>query len=140
MASASILALLGSASAMASDSLTSDEKLFWGTYRPIPYVGLRSRATDSPLIGLMWNTPVASGVKNLRHECSYYDNMAKYGWENHDGVGYAKQTIDDAENNVSLTVEWVKPELETDPNHWVLRVSGEDYATPLDYEQGQSDQ
>ena len=30
---------------------------------------------------------------------------------------------------MSLTVEWVKPELDTDPNHWVLRVTGEDFET-----------
>jgi len=24
-------------------------------------------------------------------------------------------------------VQWVKPELETDPNHWVLRVEGETF-------------
>ena len=105
--------------------------MFWGTYRPIPYVGLRSRATDSPLVGLMWNKPQTTGISNIRHECSYYDNMTKYGWEEHDGVSYAKQTIMDGGNGVELTVQWVKPSLLTDPNHWILRVVGQGF-TPAE--------
>jgi hypothetical protein len=41
---------------------TVDEQLFWGTYRPLPYVGLRSRSEDSPLIGLMWYKPSLEGL------------------------------------------------------------------------------
>jgi hypothetical protein len=40
-----------------NDSTTQVDDLFWGTYRPLPYVGLRSRSEDSPLIGLMWYKP-----------------------------------------------------------------------------------
>ena len=58
-----------------------DDKHFWGTYRPIPYVGLRSRSEDSPLIGLMWYKPSnPEGVYDLRHDACYRDNMTKYGW------------------------------------------------------------
>ena len=42
----------------------------------------------------------------------------------HDGESYAKQTIEDPENNANLTVEWVKPDIDSNPNHWVLRVKG----------------
>ena len=128
--------------AYASDSentATQDQKLFWGTYRPIPYVGLRSRATDSPLVGLMWNKPRTNGIQNIRHECSYYDYMSKYGWEEHDGASYAKQTIQDGGNGVELVVQWVKPELETDPNHWILRVAGEGF-TAADAVNGDTDE
>lgn len=76
----------------------------------------------------MWNKPQNSGVSNIRHECSYYDNMAKYGWEEHDGVSYARQTIQDGGNGVQLTVQWVKPEVDSDPNHWILRVAGESFS------------
>ena len=55
--------------------------------------------------------------------------MTKYGWENHDGSSYARQTIQDSGNGVELTVEWVKPEVETDPNHWILRVKGQSFAS-----------
>ena len=53
------LGALGAAQAYATQSSDdgTDETLFWGTYRPIPYVGLRSRAPDSPLLGLMWSKP-----------------------------------------------------------------------------------
>lgn len=75
----------------------------------------------------MWYKPSLheKGLTQIRHECSYYDNMKKFGWEKHDGESYAKQTIEDPENGAKLTVQWVKPEFETDPNHWVLRVDGE---------------
>ena len=54
---------------------TQDEKLFWGTYRSYPYVGLRARSQYSPDIGLMWYKPSlgAKGLEQVRHECSYYD-------------------------------------------------------------------
>ena len=54
-----------------------DEKLFWGTYRPMPYVGLMSRSTDSPLVGLMWYKPSLEGLgmTQIRHMCSYYDQL-----------------------------------------------------------------
>jgi len=51
--------------------------------------------------------------------------MTKFGWEEHNGDSYASQTIDDPENGVRLNVQWVKPDLSADPNHWVLRVEGE---------------
>lgn len=54
--------------------------------------------------------------------------MTKYGWEEHDGSSYAKQTIQDGGNGVQLTVQWVKPEVDTDPNHWILRVEGESWS------------
>lgn len=136
------LAALAIACARAEQSLgaSDDDKLFWGTYRPIPYVGLRSRAADSPLVGLMWNKPQTAGVSKVRHECSYYDAMDKYGWEMHDGVSYAKQTIQDGGNGVKLSVQWVKPDLETDPNHWVLRVEGETYSSDTQSAAGSDDE
>jgi hypothetical protein len=39
-----------------------DDPLFWGTYRPQPYVGLRSRSEDSPLFGLLWYKPSLGGL------------------------------------------------------------------------------
>lgn len=45
-----------------NNSSTVDEELFWGTYRPLPYVGLRSRSADSPLVGLMWYKPSLEGL------------------------------------------------------------------------------
>ena len=81
----SVLLLAAAQVRAAESTATTDDKIFWGTYRPIPYVGLRSRATDSPLLGLMWNKPHNAGVSNVRHECSYYDKITKYGWEDHDG-------------------------------------------------------
>ena len=87
--------------------------MFWGTYRPLPYVGLRSRSPDSPLIGIMWYKPSLSGGKGMsqiRHTCSYYDELTRYGWQKHDGVSYGLQTIEDPQNCATLVTEWVKPD------------------------------
>jgi len=52
----------------------------------------------------MWNKPQTAGVSKIRHECSYYDKLAKYGWEEHDGTSYASQTIQDGGNGIELSV------------------------------------
>ena len=104
--------LLLLASCAAAES-TQDERLYWGTYRPYPYVGLRARSPQSPLVGLMWYKPslYEQGLKQIRHECSYYDNMAEFGWQKHDGEGFASETIVDPENQVKLKARWVKPDI-----------------------------
>lgn len=72
-------------------AVKAQESLFWGTYRPMPYVGLRSRDPDSPLIGLMWYKPSDPvGVQHIRHTASYADNLAKYGWTRHNGESYGE--------------------------------------------------
>jgi mannosyl-oligosaccharide glucosidase len=97
-----------------SKASTVDEQLFWGTYRPFPYVGLRSRSHDSPLVGLMWYKPSLTpgvGMNQIRHTCSYYDQLTKFGWEEHDGLSYGSQTLSDPQNGANLKVQWIKPDL-----------------------------
>lgn len=73
----------------------------------------------------MWYQPSASdSMEQIRHQCLYADNLAKYGWEKHNVESYGRQAISDPANNMNLTVQWVKPDLDTDPNHWILRVEG----------------
>ena len=68
--------------------------------------------------------------------CSYQDEMGKYGWVKHDGKTYGKQLLEDPNNGVDYTVEWLKPgDEESDPNKWVLRVEG----TARDDYTGQND-
>ena len=74
-----------------ASAASQEDQMFWGTYRPLPYVGLRSRSPDSPLFGIMWYKPSLSGGKGMsqiRHTCSYYDELTRYGWQKHDGVSY----------------------------------------------------
>jgi len=40
-------------------------------------------------------------------------------------VGYGLQTIKDPQNGAQLTVEWIKPNIDQDPNEWVLRICAE---------------
>ena len=114
------------------------ETAFWGTYRSYPYVGLRCQSPHSPLVGLMWYQPLyTSSTKTnrpsqaskltsikLRHECNYNDNLQAFGWTKHNGISYAKQNIIDEENQISLMIQWIKPKVDDDPNHWVLRIKG----------------
>jgi len=74
----------------------------------------------------MWYKPSLhdTGLTQIRHECSYYDHMELFGWQKHNGESFAAQDIVDPENNVELNVHWVKPDVDNDPNHWVLRVEG----------------
>jgi hypothetical protein len=121
--------LIAAESAFAA--VTFDDQLFWGTYRPQPYVGLRSRSADSPLVGLMWYKPSleGQGMRQIRHTCTYYDQLTKYGWQEHDGQSFGYQTIDDPQNGAELQVEWIKPEFSTDPDHWILRVTASIFPT-----------
>lgn len=64
-------------------------------------------------------------MTQIRHTCSYYDQLTKYGWQQHDGLSFGLQEINDPQNGAELTVQWVKPELDSDPNHWILRVTTE---------------
>eukprot|EP00249_Psilotum_nudum_P013497 c24364_g2_i3 orf=369-2918(-) len=98
------------------------EDLFWGTYRPNLYLGIRSRTPKSLLAGLMW-LGFNNGVYSLRHTCENSDNLSKYGWLRHDGLAYGRQEIID--QNVSIQTSFVK---KRDPSSgyggdWALRLS-----------------
>ena len=86
----------------------------------------------------MWFKP-SVGTSKLRHNSSYEDNLSRYGWNRHDGRSYGVQEIVDPENQVQLTATWVKPELETDPDHWILRVEGEQLSQDALSEDGDED-
>ncbi|KAJ7532112.1 hypothetical protein O6H91_14G072800 [Diphasiastrum complanatum] len=68
------------------------ESLFWGTYRPHLYFGIRSRTPKSLLAGLMW-LGVKDGRHVLRHVCEDSDNLSQFGWLRHDGSTYGRQEI-----------------------------------------------
>lgn len=75
----------------------------------------------------MWYKPSLEGfgMTQIRHTCSYYDQLTRYGWQEHDGKSYGLQTIEDPLNGAELKVQWLKPDLESDPNHWILRVTAD---------------
>ncbi|CAM9634467.1 unnamed protein product, partial [Choristocarpus tenellus] len=84
--------------------------MMWGTYRPGVYFGFKSRtAPDWVGAGLMWHAGADSSSSPIRHECSEGDGLERYGWLEHDGVGYGSQEIVDTRSEISLKTLMVKP-------------------------------
>jgi mannosyl-oligosaccharide glucosidase len=88
-------------------------QLFWGTYRPGLYFGVKNRS-DRPLeVGLLW-TAVArrghaeSAVESLRYECEQNDEIQPYGWLEHNGRDYGREEIVDRQFDVHLNVSFLQ--------------------------------
>ncbi|KAK3166350.1 hypothetical protein QOZ80_1AG0044680 [Eleusine coracana subsp. coracana] len=81
------------------------ESLYWGTYRPNVYLGIRARNPLSVIAGLMW-----IGLKNgqyfLRHVCQDSDELNTYGWTAHNGRDYGRQMLVD--HGLLLTTSFLK--------------------------------
>lgn len=70
------------------------ESLYWGTYRPHVYLGIRARTPRSLVAGLMW-LGVKDGRYHLRHVCQDSDELSKYGWTHHNGRDFGHQVLVD---------------------------------------------
>ncbi|KAK7319058.1 hypothetical protein RJT34_03770 [Clitoria ternatea] len=81
------------------------ENLYWGTYRPHLYLGIRARTPKSLIAGLMWIV-VKDNKYQLRHVCKHEDELSTYGWTKHNGRDYGHQLLVD--NGITLTTEFIK--------------------------------
>ncbi|PIN15118.1 Glucosidase I [Handroanthus impetiginosus] len=81
------------------------ESLYWGTYRPHVYFGIRGRTPQSLLAGLMW-IGVKDGRYFMRHVCQDSDELKTYGWTHHNGRDYGNQVLVD--QNLKLTTSFLK--------------------------------
>lgn len=43
-------------------------------------------------------------ILQVRHYCSLEDKVEEWGWEEHDGQSYGKQTIIDAQSNLKMVI------------------------------------
>ncbi|KAF8099172.1 hypothetical protein N665_0248s0002 [Sinapis alba] len=81
------------------------ESLYWGTYRPHVYFGVRARTPESLVAGLMW-----LGVKDdmyvMRHFCENSDDLSSFGWREHNGRDFGSQEL--VENDMILETSFVK--------------------------------
>ncbi|CAH8362874.1 unnamed protein product [Eruca vesicaria subsp. sativa] len=81
------------------------ESLYWGTYRPHVYFGVRARTPESLVGGLMW-----LGVKDemyvMRHFCENSDDLGSFGWREHNGRDFGRQEL--VENDMVLETSFVK--------------------------------
>ena len=82
-----------------------NQSMFWGTYRPHLYFGVRSREPQALLFGLAWWD--GRGMSPVRHTTADGESVT-FLWEVHDGRTYGRQTITDRDNGLSLTVYFMK--------------------------------
>ncbi|XP_040849595.1 mannosyl-oligosaccharide glucosidase isoform X2 [Ochotona curzoniae] len=102
--------------------------LFWGTYRPQVYFGMKTRSSQPLLTGLMWAQQGATpGTPKLRHTCEQGDGVGPYGWEFHDGLSFGRQHIQDGA--LRLTTEFVKRPGGQHGGDWSWRVTVEPQAS-----------
>ncbi|KAG2706653.1 hypothetical protein I3760_05G113800 [Carya illinoinensis] len=81
------------------------ESLYWGTYRPHVYLGIRARTPQSLIAGLMW-IGVKDGRYLMRHVCQDSDELSTYGWTNHNGRDFGHQVLVD--QDLMLTTSFLK--------------------------------
>ena len=112
---------------------TLNHTLFWGTYRPNVYFGVRGRTPNSPLFGMMWlGVDDLQAQNHLRHACEQGD-LERYGWVKHDGVSFGEQELVDGLNNVLFKTWFVKKrEMEQSDGEWSARITAEKKSPPLD--------
>ncbi|BGP41883.1 Processing alpha glucosidase I [Rhodotorula kratochvilovae] len=112
-------------SAFASSLSSANSSLLWGTYRPGLYFGLRPRLPSTLLTGLLWfGTQDFQSYTKPRHACDQRDGLT-YSFTEHDGRSAAKEVLSDKENNVRLTVRWVKVPGGDEGGSWAMRITGE---------------
>ncbi|CAM6105574.1 unnamed protein product [Calypogeia fissa] len=108
------------------------ERLYWGTYRSWAYLGIRARAKESLLAGLMWAGVDHDGqYLGLRHYCEDEDNLSRWSWLRHDGSTYGRQVLVD--HGLVVTTYFLKSSEECSGygGDWVVRVKVEEEKKPL---------
>ncbi|KAH7084906.1 glycoside hydrolase [Paraphoma chrysanthemicola] len=121
----SLLALLFTIlpAAHAEDAGPNNASLLWGPYRPNLYMGIRPRLPDSIIAGLMWGKSEEMESK-LRHTVDVSAGMARYGWTAYDTREGGIQTIEDVQNKIDITTEFIKHSEGPSAGNWALRVRG----------------
>ncbi|KAG9010083.1 Processing alpha glucosidase I [Tulasnella sp. JGI-2019a] len=104
---------------------TDDASLFWGTYRPNLYFGLKPRLPQSLLTGLAWfGLNDYNGYREIRHSCEQGDGLAGYTWTEHDLRQGGVQVLKDPKNNLELTTELLKFPGGEHGGSWAARLKG----------------
>ncbi|XP_006415793.2 alpha-glucosidase 2 isoform X2 [Eutrema salsugineum] len=82
------------------------ESLYWGTYRPQVYFGVRARTPQSLVAGLMWLGSKDDGKHVMRHFCENSDDLESFGWREHNGIDFGRQEL--LEQDMILETSFVK--------------------------------
>lgn len=108
---------------MVANSGLGNPDMFWGSYRPGTYFGLKTRDPQSLVMGLMWYFPrqLLGGGKGIRHWCESGDNLPKYGWTKHDGRTFGIQEIYDGA--FKLETSFIKIPGNKNGGEWSARIT-----------------
>lgn len=101
----------------------ADPEMYWGSYRPGTYFGMKTRDPYSLVMGLMWYAPRRLGAdgSGFRHWCELGDRLKTYGWTKHDGRTFGVQRIRDGP--IELETSFVKFPGGQFGGDWTARVS-----------------
>ncbi|KAK3040834.1 hypothetical protein RJ639_029178 [Escallonia herrerae] len=97
------------------------ESLYWGTYRPHVYLGIRTRNPQSLIAGLMW-IGVKDGRYFMRHVCQDADELNTYGWTHHNGRDYGHQVLVDQEMTLATSFLKYKGNNSGYGGDWAVRI------------------
>ncbi|KAK9276690.1 hypothetical protein L1049_006226 [Liquidambar formosana] len=100
------------------------ESLYWGTYRPQVYLGIRARTPRSLIAGLMW-IGVKDGRFFMRHVCQDSDELGTYGWTHHNGRDYGHQVIVDQDLTLATSFLKSKGDGSGYGGDWAVRIDAQ---------------
>ncbi|KAB2045785.1 hypothetical protein ES319_D01G185800v1 [Gossypium barbadense] len=98
------------------------ESLYWGTYRPHVYFGIRARTPLSLVAGLMW-LGVKDGRYFLRHICQDSDDLSTYGWTSHNGRDFGHQVLVDQDMTLATSFLKYKEDDSGYGGDWAVRIN-----------------
>ncbi|OMO60462.1 Glycoside hydrolase, family 63, partial [Corchorus capsularis] len=98
------------------------ESLYWGTYRPHVYFGIRARTPRSLIAGLMW-LGVKDGRYFMRHVCQDSDELSTYGWTSHDGRDFGHQRLVDQDMTLATSFLKSKEDGSGYGGDWAVRIN-----------------
>ncbi|GLT52056.1 hypothetical protein SLA2020_254180 [Shorea laevis] len=97
------------------------ESLYWGTYRPHVYVGIRSRTPRSLIAGLMW-IGLKDGRFFIRHVCQDSDELSRYGWTQHNVRDFGHQLLVDQDMTLESSFLKSKGDGSGYGGDWAVRI------------------
>ncbi|KDP35806.1 hypothetical protein JCGZ_10442 [Jatropha curcas] len=111
------------------------ESLYWGTYRPHVYLGIRARTPQSLVAGLMW-IGIKDGMYHMRHVCQDSDELSTYGWTQHNARDFGHQVLVD--HGLKLETSFLKSKSEGSGygGDWAVRIDVQSGKPEWDKENG----
>ncbi|XWS22745.1 hypothetical protein CRYUN_Cryun29cG0062800 [Craigia yunnanensis] len=98
------------------------ESLYWGTYRPHVYFGIRARTPQSLIAGLMW-IGIKDGRYFMRHVCQDSDELSTYGWTSHNGRDFGHQLLVDQDMTLATSFLKSKEDGSGYGGDWAVRIT-----------------